>query len=75
MIFDYEHSFKQDQDQWRQFDQFLSELADKYPDEFKKDIYREKTFMAIGYKSSPCDIGYAFHDQVPPEIQEQILGN
>lgn len=73
MTFDYEHSFNQDQDKWRQFDQFLSELADTYPDEFEKDIYKKKTFMAIGYKSSPPDIGYAFHDQVPTEIQEQIL--
>ncbi|RTL47324.1 MAG: hypothetical protein EKK39_14500 [Sphingobacteriales bacterium] len=73
MTFDYEHSFNQDKDKWRQFDQFLTELADTYPDEFEKDIYRDKTFMAIGYKSSPPDIGYAFHHQVPTVIQEQIL--
>jgi hypothetical protein len=74
MTFDYEHSFNQDQVKWQQFDQFLTDLSDRYPCEFEKDIYREKSFMAIGYKSSPPDIGYAFHDQVPAEIQEQILG-
>lgn len=73
MIFDYQNSFNQDQEKWKQFDEFLSELADKYPDEFEKEVYKDKSFMAIGYKSNPPDIGYAFNDNVPGDIQKQIL--
>lgn len=73
MTFDYKNSFNQDQDKWEQFDNFLSSLADTYPDEFEKDIYQNGRFIMVGYKSSPPDIGYAFDSSVPDDIQKQIL--
>jgi hypothetical protein len=73
MTFNYAASFQQDKEKWEQFDEFLNELSDTYSEEFEKDIYKKQRFMMIGYKSSPPDIGYAFKDQVPTEIKEQIL--
>jgi hypothetical protein len=73
MTFDYKNSFNQDQDKWAQFDNFLHELSDTYPDEFEKEIYKNKMFMTVGYKSNPADIGYAFDSSVPDYIQKQIL--
>lgn len=73
MTFDYKNSFNQDQDKWEQFDNFLFNLSETYPDEFEKEIYKNKRFMAIGYKSSPPDIGYAFDSGVSEDIQKQIL--
>ena len=73
MTFDYKNSFNQDQQKWEQFDNFLSSLADIYPDEFKKEFYQNGRFITVGYKSSPADIGYSFDSKVPDDIQKQIL--
>lgn len=73
MTFDYKKSFNQDHEKWDQFDNFLSELSSQYPEEFQKEIYTNKRFMAIGYKSNPADIVYAFDGSVPDYIQNLIL--
>lgn len=73
MTFNYAESFSQDKEKWKQFDQFLNKLSDTYSEEFEKEIYKNRRFMMVGYKSSPPDIGYAFDDKVPTEIKEQIL--
>jgi len=73
MKFNFKDTFDQDHEKWGEFDTFLSELADRNTDEFKKTIYINKTFLAIGYKLSPPDIMYAFHPEVPTEVQDQIV--
>lgn len=60
-------------DKWQEFNEFLSNLAGKYPDEFKKEMYADHTFMIVGYKSSQNDIGYNIDDSVPEDIQTEII--
>jgi hypothetical protein len=73
MTFDYKNSFNQDIDKWEQFDNFLSDLSETYPNEFEKEIYKHRKFMTIGYKSNLPDICYAFDSGVSEDIQKQIL--
>ncbi|UAY53430.1 hypothetical protein [Ferruginibacter albus] len=61
-----------DSDKWEKFNSFLEELSNQYPQEFQKDIYTEKRFITIGYKTSPPDIIYNINPEVPANISSLI---
>jgi len=73
MKFNIGHSLNQNKEEWNLFNDFLETLSSEYADEFKKEMYSNERFMAVGISGKPADITYAFNPSVPDEIQRKIV--
>jgi hypothetical protein len=73
MKFNIGHSLNQNKEEWDLFNDFLETLSSEYADEFKKEMYSNERFIAIGISGNPADIIYAFNPSVPDEIQRKIV--
>ena len=73
MKFNYADSYPgEDNLKWLEFDSWLEELSEEYPDEFAKDLYTSLRFMTIGIRSSNNSVVFVPADDVPEHIQNAI---